>query len=74
MAAILTDVPLLDHGSWIMSSRAKVQERVRPAKTEIDIGDKLNVLADAIHEFADFVELVEHKIKHIETRLRRIEM
>ncbi len=57
-----------------MSSRAKVQECVRRAKTEIDTGEKLNALADAIHEFADFVELVEHQIKHIETRLRRMEM
>jgi hypothetical protein len=57
-----------------MSSRAKVQECVRRAKTEIDPGEKLNALADAIHEFADFVEIIEHQIKHIETRLRRMEM
>ena len=72
MAAILTDVPLLDDGSCRHEPRSRNASGA--PETEIDIGDKLNVLADAIHEFADFVELVEHKIKHIETRLRRIEM
>ncbi len=57
-----------------MSSRAKVQECARRARTEIDTGEKLNAIADAIHEFVEFVELVEHQIRHIETRLRRMEM
>ncbi len=57
-----------------MSSRAKVQECIRRAKTEIDTGEKLNAIADTIHEFVEFVELVAHQIKHVETRLRRMEM
>jgi hypothetical protein len=57
-----------------MSSRAKVQECARRARTEIDTGEKLNALADAIHEFVDFVEIIEHRIRQIEMRLRRMEM
>jgi hypothetical protein len=57
-----------------MSSRAKVQECARRARTEINVGEKLDAIADAIHEFVEFVELIEHQIKHIEMRLRRMEM
>ena len=57
-----------------MSSRAKVQECARRARTEIDTGEKLNAIADAIHEFVDFVEILEHQIRQIEMRLRRMEM
>ncbi len=34
----------------------------------------MNAIADAIHEFVEFVELVEHQIRPIELRLRRMEM
>ena len=46
------------------------------ARSENDTGEKLNAIADAIpHEFVEFVELVEHQIiRHIEARLRRMEM
>ncbi|HUC48537.1 MAG TPA: hypothetical protein VMA30_04065 [Xanthobacteraceae bacterium] len=57
-----------------MSSRAKVQEAARRAKKEIDHGEKLNAIADAIHDFVDYVELIEHQIRQVETRLRRMEM
>ncbi len=57
-----------------MSSRAKVQECARRARTEIDTGEKLNALADAIQEFVDFVEIIEHQIRQVEMRLRRMEM
>jgi hypothetical protein len=57
-----------------MSSRTKVQEAARRAKTEIDHGEKLNALADAIHEFVDYIELIEHQIRQVEARLRRMEM
>jgi hypothetical protein len=57
-----------------MTSRAKVQECARRARTEINVGEKLDAIADAIHEFVEFVELIEHQIKHIEMRLRRMEM
>jgi hypothetical protein len=57
-----------------MSSKAKVQECARRARTESDTGEKLNAIADAIHEFVEFVEIVEHQIKHVEMRLRRMEM
>jgi len=46
----------------------------RYAKTEIDTGEKLNAIADAIHEFVDFVERIEHQIGQVETRLRRMKM
>ncbi|MFY9692628.1 MAG: hypothetical protein WA776_00115 [Xanthobacteraceae bacterium] len=57
-----------------MSSRAKVQECARRARSENDTGGKLNAIADAIHEFVEFVELVEHQIRPIELRLCRMEM
>jgi hypothetical protein len=57
-----------------MPSKAKVQECARRARTENDNGEKLNAIADAIHEFVEFVEVVEHQIRHIELRLRRMEM
>ena len=57
-----------------MSSRTKVQEATRRAKTEIDFGAKLNAIADAIHDFVDYVELIEHQVRTVEARLRRMEM
>lgn len=57
-----------------MSSRTKVQEAARRVKTAADHGEKLNAIADAIHEFVDYIELIEHQIRQVETRLRRMEM
>jgi hypothetical protein len=57
-----------------MSSKVKVQECARRARAESDTGEKLNAIADAIHEFVEFVEVVEHQIRHLELRLRRMEM
>jgi ATP-dependent protease HslVU (ClpYQ) peptidase subunit len=57
-----------------MSSRTKVQEAARRVKTAIDHGEKLNALADAIHDFVDYIELIEHQIRQVETHLRRMEM
>jgi hypothetical protein len=56
-----------------MSSRAKVQEFARRAKVEIKPDQKLNAIADALHEFAGYVEQLEHQLRHIETRLRHME-
>ncbi|MFZ3359556.1 MAG: hypothetical protein WCA56_14470 [Xanthobacteraceae bacterium] len=57
-----------------MSTRAKVQDCARRARTHTGVQDKLDAIADAIHEFVDYIELIEHQIKHIEMRLRRMEM
>jgi Mg2+ and Co2+ transporter CorA len=57
-----------------MSTRAKVQDCARRARTHAGVQDKLDAIADAIHEFVDYIELIEHQIKHIEMRLRRMEM
>jgi uncharacterized protein YoxC len=34
--------------------------------------DKLDALADAIAELAEFVEVLEHQMKHVEGRVRRM--
>jgi hypothetical protein len=54
-----------------MSSKAKVQDCARRAKTAMGPADKIDALADAIAELAEFVEVVEHQVKHIESRVRR---
>jgi len=55
-----------------MSSKAKVQECARRAKTAMGPADKLDALADAIAELAEFVEVIEHQVKHMEGRVRRM--
>jgi Mg2+ and Co2+ transporter CorA len=35
---------------------------------------KLNAIADAIDEFADYIELMEHQLRNIETKVRKLEM
>jgi CII-binding regulator of phage lambda lysogenization HflD len=57
-----------------MSSRDKVQECVRRAKSEFSVDQKLNAIADAIHEFVAYIEVIEHQLRHVETRLRHMEM
>ncbi|HEX4041866.1 MAG TPA: hypothetical protein VHY10_09215 [Xanthobacteraceae bacterium] len=42
-----------------MSSRTKIQEAARRVKPATDHGEKLNAIADAIHEFVDYIELIE---------------
>jgi len=56
-----------------MSSRAKVQECVRRARSQYAVDEKLNAIADAIHEFVEYVEQIEHLLRHIETRVRRLD-
>jgi hypothetical protein len=34
--------------------------------------DKLDALADAISELAEFIEIMDHQIKHVESRVRRM--
>ena len=57
-----------------MSSPAKVQECTRKVRTATGAEEKLNAIAAAIEEFVNYFELMEHQIKNIETRLRRMEM
>ncbi len=55
-----------------MSSRAKVQECIRRARSESRIEEKLNGIADAINSFVDYVEQLEHLLRNVELRLRRL--
>ena len=55
-----------------MSTKVKVQECVRRAKTAMGPADKLDALADAIAELAEFLEAVDHTAKHVESRVRRM--
>lgn len=55
-----------------MASKAKVQECARRAKTSMNPADKLDALADAIAELAEFIETLDHQVKHIESRVRRM--
>lgn len=55
-----------------MSSRAKVQECIRRARSESRIDEKLNGIADAINCFVDYVEQLEHLLRNVESRLRRM--
>ena len=57
-----------------MSSRAKVQECIRHARTDQSLDGKLNAIADAIYEFVGYIETLEHQLRHIETRLRHMEL
>jgi hypothetical protein len=55
-----------------MSSRAKVQEYAIRARNEIAVDKKLNAIADAIHEFVNYMETLEHQLRNIETKVRRM--
>jgi hypothetical protein len=55
-----------------MSSRAKVQECIHRVRSESRIEEKLNGIADAINSFVDYVEQMEHLLRNIESRLRRM--
>jgi CII-binding regulator of phage lambda lysogenization HflD len=55
-----------------MSSKLKVQECVRRAKSTMVPSDKLDAVADAIAELAEMVELMDHQVKHMESRVRRM--
>ncbi len=55
-----------------MSSRAKVQEWIRRARSESRIEEKLNGIADAINSFVDCVEQLERLLRNVESRLRRL--
>jgi len=55
-----------------MSSKIKIQECARRAKTAMGAADKLDALADAIAELAEMVEVMDHQVKHIESRVRRM--
>jgi Asp-tRNA(Asn)/Glu-tRNA(Gln) amidotransferase C subunit len=43
-----------------MSSRAKVQECIRRARSQSSVEEKLNGIAEAIESFVDYVEQLEH--------------
>ncbi|MGA2891735.1 MAG: hypothetical protein ABSE22_02625 [Xanthobacteraceae bacterium] len=55
-----------------MSSKVKVQECARRVKGMMSPADKLDALADAIAELAEFIEVVEHRMQHVEGRVRRM--
>ncbi len=55
-----------------MSTKVKVQECARRAKCAMGPADKLDALADAISELAEFIEIMDHQIKHVESRVRKM--
>jgi hypothetical protein len=55
-----------------MSLKVKVQECARRAKTAMGAADKLDALADAIAELAEMVEIMDHQVKHVESRVRKM--
>jgi hypothetical protein len=36
------------------------------------VDKKLNAIADAIHEFVNYMETLEHQLRNIETKVRRM--
>ena len=54
-----------------MGSRSKVQAQVSRAKGAQRVEDKLNAIADAIYELADFVDDLENQLRRIETEVGR---
>lgn len=59
------------HGNRAMS-RAKVQECIRRARSESSVEEKLNAIADAINAFVDYIEQMEHLLRNVESRVRRL--
>lgn len=55
-----------------MSSRAKVQECIRRVRSESGVDEKLTGIADPINAFVDYVEQMEHLLRNVESRLRRM--
>jgi hypothetical protein len=51
-----------------MTSRIKIQECTMRARSATGAEAKLNAIADAIDEFADYIELMEHQLRNIETK------
>ena len=56
-----------------MSSRTKVQECTRRIRTVSRIEEKLDAVGDAINEFAAYIEQMEHLLRNIESRIRRMD-
>jgi hypothetical protein len=54
-----------------MGSKQRVQNYAVRAKSAGTTDSKLNAIADAIYELADFVDDLENQLRDIETRLRR---
>jgi DNA replication initiation complex subunit (GINS family) len=48
-----------------MGSRSNVQAQVRRAKGAERVEDKLNAIADAIYELADFIDDLENQLKRM---------
>lgn len=55
-----------------MSSKIKILECARRAKSSMGPADKLDALADAIAELAEMVEIMDHQVKHIKSRVRKM--
>jgi hypothetical protein len=57
-----------------MSTRQKVQECAMRVRTELSVEKKINAIADTIEEFVKYTETMEHMLRQICTKLRRMEM
>ena len=55
-----------------MSLRAKVQECIQRVRSESGVDEKLTGIADPINAFVDYVEQMEHLLRNVESRLRRM--
>jgi hypothetical protein len=57
-------------GGKTMGSRTKVRNFTDRAIASSNTNDKLNEIAHAIYELADFIDDLENKLKHIDQKLR----
>lgn len=53
-----------------MGSRSKVQSQVNRVKAAQTVEKKLDALADAIYELADFIDDLENQIRRVEGKIR----
>jgi hypothetical protein len=53
-----------------MGSRQRVRTQAAKATSAIRVEDKLNAIADAIYELADFVDDLENQLNNIERKLK----
>jgi hypothetical protein len=56
---------------WIAGHVAREGTGLHP-RSESRIKEKLNAIADAINAFVDYVEQMEHLMRNVESRVRRL--
>ncbi len=54
-----------------MGSRSKVKAQVGRIKSSVTVEQKLDAVADALYEIADFIDDLENQLRNLENKIGR---